>query len=127
MQFATLAHELAHLCLGHLGPDRALKVPWRSPMNHAQREIEAESVAYLVCARNGVQSRSETYLKNHIENHTTVDQLDLYQIMRAAGQVEALLGLTAHMKYDKPAAPRQMDLFEPKPKLDLLNQDLLDQ
>lgn len=39
VQFATLAHELAHLCLGHLGPDRALKVPWRSPMNHAQREI----------------------------------------------------------------------------------------
>jgi hypothetical protein len=25
-----------------------------------------------------------------------------YQIMRAAGQVEALLGLTAHTKYERP-------------------------
>lgn len=104
VQFATLAHELAHLFLGHLGPDRALNVPERPSMSHAQHEIEAESVAYLVCARNGVTSKSETYLSNYIEKNTTVDHLDLYQVMRAAGQVEALLGLTAHTKYDKPTA-----------------------
>ncbi len=60
VQFATLAHELGHLFLGHLGPDRALNVPERPSMNHRQRELEAESASYLVCARNRVASKSET-------------------------------------------------------------------
>ncbi|MDP2863108.1 MAG: ImmA/IrrE family metallo-endopeptidase [Desulfobacterales bacterium] len=101
VQFSTLAHELGHLFLGHLGFDKELNVPKRHWMNHAQVELEAESVAFLVCARNGVQSKSETYLKNYVEKNSTVDQIDLYQIMRAAGQVENLLGLAAQTKYDR--------------------------
>ena len=100
VQFVTLSHELAHLFLGHLGPDKALNVPDRPRMSHEQHELEAESVAYLVCARNGVTSKSETYLKDYIADHTTIDDLDIYQVMRAAGQVEAVLGLTASTKYD---------------------------
>ncbi|MBL8204740.1 MAG: hypothetical protein JNM09_10965 [Blastocatellia bacterium] len=58
----------------------------------------------LICAlteanaRNGVKSKSETYLTNFVSQNTTVDWLDLYQVMRAAGQVETILGLTAHTK-----------------------------
>lgn len=102
VQFTTLSHELGHLFLEHLGHDKALNIPLRATMTHSQRELEAESVAYLVCARNGVTSKSETYLTNYITEHTTIDNIDLYQIMRAAGQVETILGLTAHTKYDKP-------------------------
>jgi hypothetical protein len=102
VQFATLAHELGHLFLGHLGPDKKLNVPQRPVMDHAQQELEAESVAFIVCARNGVTSKSETYLTNYVTNNTTIDHIDLYQVMRAAGQVETLLGLTAHTKYDWP-------------------------
>lgn len=101
-QFVTLAHELGHLSLGHLGPDKKLNVPERARMEHAQRELEAESVAFLVCERNGVKSKSATYLKAYVKANTTIDHLDLYQVMRAAGQVETLLGLTAHTKYDQP-------------------------
>jgi antirestriction protein ArdC len=100
-----LAHELGHLFLGHLGPDKGLKVPKRPQMKHAQEELEAESVSYMVCARNGVTSKSETYLSNYVTQNTTVDHVDVYQVMRAAGQVETLLGLTAHTKYDKPKSP----------------------
>ena len=99
VQFTTIAHELAHLFLGHLGPDRVLNVPERPRPNHAQEELEAESVAYLVCARNGVASKSQTYLTNFVEKNTSIEHLDLYQVMRAAGQIETLLGLTSHTRY----------------------------
>jgi hypothetical protein len=102
VRFTSLAHELGHLFLGHLGLDRKLNIPSRPPLSHEERELEAESVAYLVCARNGVESKSQTYLKNYVDVHTTVGDLDLYQVMRAAGQVETVLGVGAHMKFDKP-------------------------
>jgi hypothetical protein len=66
-----------------------------------KREIEAESVAFLVCHRNRVWPWSERYLSEHTEKGTDIDSIDLHQIMRAAGQVEALLGLTAHTKFDR--------------------------
>ncbi|HOQ48155.1 MAG TPA: hypothetical protein PK157_22805, partial [Bryobacteraceae bacterium] len=69
-------------------------------LDHRQEELEAESVAYLVCARNNVESASETYLKDYVDHNTTVDQIDVYQVMRATGQVEVLLGLTAHTRFD---------------------------
>jgi len=102
VQFATLAHELAHLFLGHLGPDKYLSIPTRPALNLEQRELEAESTAYIVCTRNGVENQSESYLTNYVKQDTTAEQFDLYQIMRAAGQVETLLGLAAHTKVDKP-------------------------
>lgn len=100
VQFVTVAHELGHLFLGHLGPDKKLNVPKRPPLDHSQEELEAESVAYLVCARNGVASASETYLEHYVQENTTVDDIDVYQVMRAAGQVETLLGLAAHTKFE---------------------------
>jgi hypothetical protein len=102
VQFASLAHELGHLFLGHLGPDSTLNIPQRPQMDHAQGELEAESVSFLVCARNGVTSEAETYLNDYVKKHTTVEQIDLYQVMRAAGQVETLLGQVAQTKYDRP-------------------------
>lgn len=53
----------------------------------------AEAVAYLLCRRNGVEARPETYLRHFVDNQT--GDLDIYAIMRAAGQAEAILGLTA--------------------------------
>lgn len=93
VQFTTLAHELGHLYLGHLGRDRKLSVPRRPRLSHAQQEIEAESVAYLVCHRNGVRPKSQTYLSGFVSSDTSVDAVDVYQVMRAAGRVESVLGL----------------------------------
>lgn len=98
IKFATLTHELGHLLLGHLGRDKKLNIPERQGLDHSQRELEAESVGYLVCKRNGVTPKSETYLADHVKNNTT-DHIDVYQVMRAAGQVEALLDLTVQGKY----------------------------
>ena len=101
VQFVTVCHELGHLYLGHLGPDKALSIPQRASMRHAQMELEAESVAYVVCARVGVHSRSETYLSKYVTENTTIDTVDVYQVMRATGQVEALLGLAAHTRFGR--------------------------
>jgi antirestriction protein ArdC len=71
---------------------------------YQQRELEAESTAFIVCARNGVECKSQSYLASCVKQDTTTEQLDLYQIMRAAGQVETILGLAAHAKLSRPAA-----------------------
>ena len=101
-QFATLTHELAHLFLGHLGSDKHLGISYRPRPDHATLELEAESVAYIVCRRNEIEPRSATYLTSFVEADTSVDDLDLYQIMRAAGQVETILGLSLTTRYEKP-------------------------
>jgi hypothetical protein len=105
VQFATLTHELGHLFLGHLGADKYLKVPDRPRIEHRQRELEAESVAYIVCGRNGVDNNSKSYLAAFVKEDTTAEKLDLYQVMRAAGQVETLLGLAARTRFERPITP----------------------
>ena len=96
VQFTTLAHELGHLFLGHLGEDNADHVPQRPRGSQAQVELEAELVAYIVCSRNGAESRSHTYLATYVSANATIHQIDIYQVLRAAGQVESMLGLSAH-------------------------------
>lgn len=99
VQFATIAHELAHLFLGHLGHDKKLNVPSRPLPSRTQAELEAESVAYLVCARCGVKCASETYLTDYVKQNTTLDDIDVYHVTRAAGQVETLLGFVQHTRF----------------------------
>lgn len=99
-QLCTLAHELAHLCLGHLGDDEHLRIRGRSGMSYPSIELEAEATTYLVAARNGVASDSHKYLSAFTEPGMTTDGLDLYQVMRAAGQVEGLMGLARMRETD---------------------------
>src|SRR5262249_52888868 len=98
VQFSTIAHELGHLFLGHLGPDKGLAIPTRASMNVGQMEVEAESVAYVVCCRHAVKPNSDKYLSNYVKATTSVDIIDTYQVMRAAGQVETLLELAVRSK-----------------------------
>lgn len=74
-KFVTLCHELAHLTLGHLGADKKIRIPDRSNLKHAEEELEAESVAYLVCARNDIQSDSQKYLASYVSDNTSVANL----------------------------------------------------
>jgi len=99
VQFTTLAHELAHLCLGHIGPDDRLNAPNRRRVDIIHRELEAESVAYIICARNGIESKSQVYLASYMAENTTIDDIEVYQVMRAAGHVETLLGLARHTTF----------------------------
>lgn len=102
VQFTTLVHELAHLFLGHIGANKKLNISKRRSLSYSEVEIEAESVAYLVCERNGVTARSESYLARFVDDRVSVETIDVYQIMRSAGQVETILGLTAHTRFPSP-------------------------
>jgi hypothetical protein len=101
VQFASIAHELAHLLLGHLGKDIERKIPGRPSLTPTQVELEAESVSYIVCLRNGISSKAKTYLAGYVSQQTTIESLDLYLVMRVAGQVESLLGIAAHTRFDR--------------------------
>jgi hypothetical protein len=89
-RFATLAHELGHIYCGHLGPDPRDRWPdrERKGISHAQREMEAEAVCWLVCNRNGISSRSADYLHSLMEK-SDLGKVSIYTIYMAANLVEA--------------------------------------
>jgi hypothetical protein len=109
VRFVTLVHELGHLFLGHLGPDKYLRIEQRPRPKPNIEELEAESLAYLVCKRRGIASKSESYLAEFAKPDTTIDSLDLYQLTKAAGQVEVALDIAAHTLFE----PRKKDALPP--------------
>jgi hypothetical protein len=117
-QFVTLAHELAHLYLGHLGADAYLKVTDRSRLKHSATELEAESVAYLVSHRRGISAKSQSYLAGYVSAGTSLADLDLYHLTKAAGQIEDVLGIAAHTLFaPQPRAKRKRrQTSQPAPK-----------
>ena len=102
-QLATIAHELGHLFLGHLGSDKRLKAPSRPRLSLKQREIEAESVAYIVCRRDGITPESLSYLSGFMNGSDEGELVDVYQVMRTAGQVETILDLASRSSFDSPS------------------------
>lgn len=64
-EYSSLAHELAHIFCGHLGAD---DLAWWEPhtgLSLQVREIEAESVSFLVCRRQNLLTTSEKYLASY--------------------------------------------------------------
>ena len=87
--FATLIHELAHLYLGHLCDDEHLKLKLRQ-VNKVTQEIEAESVAYIVCIRKGIYPNSGEYLHGYTQD-ADFSKVDVYAVMQAAQNIEKLI------------------------------------
>lgn len=107
-QFSTLCHELGHLFCYHLPPPpnwaasrathsqgraekgRKTKTNWEDrKLNTTVKEIEAEAVSYLVCARLGLKASSPRYLSSHISD-TVPREVSTERIMRAVDTIERL-------------------------------------
>ena len=87
-RFATQAHELGHIYCGHLGRDAKGRWPDRHKVSPKASELEAEAVAWLVCQRNGITTRSREYL-NTLINDTALQEISMYTIYEAANRVES--------------------------------------
>ena len=89
-RYATLVHELGHLYCGHLGiPDKG-RWPNRYGLPHSVREFEAESVAYLLCGRLGIENPSAEYLAGYVRDHDQVPPISLECVMKSAGLIERM-------------------------------------
>jgi hypothetical protein len=86
--YAVLCHELAHIYLGHVGADRDGWWPFRMNVSEAVAEIEAESVAHIVCQRAGLRTKSAEYLSSFVEDSEDLDAISLDLISRVAGRLE---------------------------------------
>lgn len=91
-QFVTLAHELAHMFLGHLGADAAHNIKARKGLGHDLEEVEAEAVAWVVAHRNGLTPKSEAYLDRY---KAAFKGLEVGTILKAANAVETAMGISA--------------------------------
>jgi hypothetical protein len=88
--YGVLCHELAHIYLGHLGADKEGGWPYRLNLAHNVAEIEAESVAYIVCRRAGIKTHSAEYLSSFVEDNDDLDSISIDLVSRAAGRIEEM-------------------------------------
>ena len=86
----ALLHELGHLYCGHIGTLNPRWWPDRRGIARVPAEFEAESVAYLVSARLGIDNPSESYLSNYVEQKSEVPAISLECVMKAAGLIESM-------------------------------------
>jgi len=87
--FATLTHELGHLFLGHLG-EKPKEWANREHLDKSTRELEAESVSYMVCTRMGIGTKSDSYLSHHLTDENKINGISIDLIMKVAGKIEKM-------------------------------------
>ena len=89
-KYATLVHELAHLYCGHLGTPNRKWWPSRCGLSPAVEEFEAESVAFLVCSRLGIENPSAEYLSGYVKDHKNTPPISLDCVLKSAGLIEQM-------------------------------------
>ncbi len=89
-RYATLVHELAHLYCGHVGTPNKKGWPDRQGLPRQTIEFEAESVAYLVCSRLGIDNPSDEYLAWYAKTREQVPDISLDCVIQAASLIEKM-------------------------------------
>ena len=89
-KYSTLIHELAHIFCGHLGTKENMWWKDRSSFDDTTMEIEAESVTFLVCTRRGLETGSESYLSNYINQNKELPPISFDTILTVAGHIEQM-------------------------------------
>ena len=101
-QFSTLVHELAHLYCGHIGTANEKLWPNRLQLSHNAKEIEAESIAYIVCGRAGIFCKSEEYLEGYARRKEDTASISLERVTVVSRLIEEM-----STKSMKPRPPKE--------------------
>jgi hypothetical protein len=86
----VLCHELAHIYLGHLGGDPDRWWPSRTGISRRCMEIEAESVAYLVTTRMGLNGSSSAYVSRYLPEGELPLGVSIDVVAKVAGRIEEM-------------------------------------
>jgi hypothetical protein len=89
-RYGTLCHELAHIYLGHLGPDREHWWPSRTDLTLRTVEIEAEATAYIVTTHLGLKGASSAYVSRYLGARALPASVSLDQVAKVAGRIEQM-------------------------------------
>lgn len=89
-QYITLVHELAHVLCGHCGPTRKDGRDNRMDLDKRVKEFEAESVAYLVAARQRLETDHPRYLADYVGQDGLIPEIDIATVFSVANTVEEL-------------------------------------
>ena len=108
IQYATLCHELAHLFLGHHGGDPSGR-EWdsRPGLTLTQRELEAEAVSYMLCARAGLSSNSAEYLSPYLEDPEDIKKISIEVIMKTVSYIEQMSSKTFRPRRPKDSKSKE--------------------
>ena len=86
-RYATLVHELGHLYCGHLGTPNPQFWPERRGLSREVEECEAESIAYIVCTRLGIETNSARYVSGYLSEGGKMPPISLDTVMKVAGLI----------------------------------------
>jgi hypothetical protein len=97
-KYSNLALELGHIFCGHLGIDKHAWWSERHSLTPTQEEIEAESVAFLICQRKGLISSTEKFLSDYLTKDQEIPVLSLNSLLQAVNYIEEM----GKSRWDKP-------------------------
>ena len=89
-KYAALVAELGHLFCGHLGIDSDSWWADRKELDLERIDIEAASVAYLVCRRRRVAEAAEGFLSEYRHTDRDLPPFSLNAVFQAAGHIESM-------------------------------------
>ena len=101
-KYAALVQELARIFCGHRGGDSKAWWQDRQQLKTHVKQIEAESVAYLVCRRKGLVSNAAKYLKEYQTQDRELPVLGFNGVLQAASYIEGM----GKSKWKKPKKTR---------------------
>ncbi len=120
----SLCHELGHFFCHHLPP---VNEKWwkKRRHDHIIREFEAETVAYMVCKRNGIPlPDSKGYLAGYAESNKEIPHnISVEAIMKAVNSIENMLtplSWSGGLLYDKDPLFKNR-LQEERKRIDLMD------
>jgi len=120
-QYATVIHELAHLYCGHMGTPNTKWWPNRSGLLHVVEEIEAESIAFLICKRLGIDIPSGEYLSGYFKSNDEAPNISIDCVLKASGLIEQMgkLRLKERSISEQKKLPKRVQIEEgPKSQAD---------